>query len=704
LKRSHLAALALAILIGSLSQTADAQTAAKPVAEHPASGPLARPPVYTTDQLPLKPHTATQTGPAAAGTAGPAPFLTRPYWNPHSVTSIFDHCNPDYTHDGRICEYEGTVATSANGVDPTFSAGYAITPGGTNYLYYDGHNGWDLALVYENIFAAAPGVVQIAGVDPNNTGFGECITIDHGNGFTTRYAHLSQINVSPGQSVIRGQVIGVSGNTGNSTGPHLHFGLYVNNPWSAIDPWGWQAGYTDPNPPDAGDLWLMGDPQNPVPYAPNSPSAAPTYLGATVSWAAPDFDGGDPLASYTVTASPGGGSVTVPAGTLSATIHGLQLGVSYTFNVVAYNVYGRFGPAAVSNAVVPVGVQFTGPASSSSTSDFNLGWQGPPGSTFDLSSAEDGAAPIGLLAGTQQVSYHFFGLPGHSYAFTLAGHGSAEGSTATTTVTVVTTATYANHFHAAYAGGQLGDVQPIASEPLNAPRLFGWNIGRALATLPGGDGGYLLDGYGGFHAFGSAPAGVSGAVYWGGWDIARDVVLLPSGSGGYLLDGYGGLHPFGVGTHAPPPALASSVYWSGFDIARRFVLTADGAGGYIMDAWGGIHAVGTAPAVTASAYWPHWDIARAITLIPNSNAGYVLDGYGGLHPFTTAGTALPPSPAAAGYSPGNDVFKGVFSTFDSTLSLPGGYLLRADGTVYAFGSAPALNVQVNGPLASASAS
>ena len=65
-------------------------------------------------------------------------------------------------------------------------------------------------------------------------GYGECIIINHGKGNSTLYGHLSGYNVKTGDTVTQGQVIGYSGSTGNSTGPHLHFGIMENNTW--VDP------------------------------------------------------------------------------------------------------------------------------------------------------------------------------------------------------------------------------------------------------------------------------------------------------------------------------------------------------------------------------------------------------------------------------------------------------------------------------------
>jgi LysM repeat protein len=89
--------------------------------------------------------------------------------------------------------------------------------------YGPGHLGIDIAAPEgSSVYAAGSGVVTMA-QGGWNYGYGNVIQIDHGNGDVTVYAHLSSINVSPCQAVGQGALIGLSGNTGNSFGAHLHF-------------------------------------------------------------------------------------------------------------------------------------------------------------------------------------------------------------------------------------------------------------------------------------------------------------------------------------------------------------------------------------------------------------------------------------------------------------------------------------------------
>ena len=81
------------------------------------------------------------------------------------------------------------------------------------------------------IRSAAPGTVTNAGL---TGGYGNMVEIDHGNGVATRYAHLSTVLVKAGDRVKAGEVIAKSGNTGRSTGPHLHYEIRLNG--NAVDP------------------------------------------------------------------------------------------------------------------------------------------------------------------------------------------------------------------------------------------------------------------------------------------------------------------------------------------------------------------------------------------------------------------------------------------------------------------------------------
>lgn len=94
------------------------------------------------------------------------------------------------------------------------------------------HQGVDIAAPAGTpVIAADSGMVSFAGW---SGGYGYLVKVDHGGGKETWYAHLSRINVDVGQTVQKGEVIGLVGSTGNSTGPHLHFEVRING--RAVDP------------------------------------------------------------------------------------------------------------------------------------------------------------------------------------------------------------------------------------------------------------------------------------------------------------------------------------------------------------------------------------------------------------------------------------------------------------------------------------
>jgi len=103
------------------------------------------------------------------------------------------------------------------------------------------HNGIDLrAAEGTEIYAAADGIVKSA--DYNKLS-GKRIVLTHNLGFETRYAHLSELKIKPGEVVQKGDLIGLSGNTGRSDGPHLHYEIrYLDKPHNPIDFINWEFG------------------------------------------------------------------------------------------------------------------------------------------------------------------------------------------------------------------------------------------------------------------------------------------------------------------------------------------------------------------------------------------------------------------------------------------------------------------------------
>ena len=234
-----------------------------------------------------------------------------------------------------------------------------------------------------------------------------------------------------------------------------------------------------------------------------------------------------------------------------------------------------------------------------------------------------------------------------------------------------------------------GGIHPDGSAPALSSNVY-WpyfDIARGVALDGDGLGGYLLDAFGGLHAVGDATR-IPASFYFG-FDIARSVVLAPwsttASPAGYVLDGYGGINPFGGA-----PSVTGGPYWPGFDIARSLVLlpssTPADVEGYVLDGYGGIHPFGGAAVFPGGPYWAAFDIARVLVLAPGDpRGGYVMDGYGGIHPVGTA------PPISGGPYFGYDIARSLTMWSAAPGGAPGGWMLDGDGAVWKFGSAPAVS-------------
>ncbi|HMB22661.1 MAG TPA: peptidoglycan DD-metalloendopeptidase family protein, partial [Anaerolineales bacterium] len=194
------------------------------------------------------------------------PFLYPPYPGTASQESVFDHSTPNYTYDNVITAFTGdqarkTCPSPAPPGTPPPKAGVCNAGAGAywsyslgDWVYYDGHDGVDYGISYRPIYAAADAdqIVYAGWWDPQNhkINLGIYVRLHHSNGYNTYYGHMSSVAVqacsTPGCVFVpHGEMLGISGTTGNSSGPHLH--LLVRNPSNkSVDPYGWRGAGTDP--------------------------------------------------------------------------------------------------------------------------------------------------------------------------------------------------------------------------------------------------------------------------------------------------------------------------------------------------------------------------------------------------------------------------------------------------------------------------
>jgi murein DD-endopeptidase MepM/ murein hydrolase activator NlpD len=170
-----------------------------------------------------------------------SPFLRLPFEQLpndfYRVNSFFDHQAPR-TFDDYLVRFDGKGFNSASFNNCTLRVSC-----------YGGHNAIDYATPSGTpIHASAAGTVvyRYLNKDPNQGAVDSGLIIDHGNGYRTTYWHQDEIYVKQGDVVAQGQLVGLSGNIGKSSGAHLHYGLRRTEGSKDVDPYGWWSNSADP--------------------------------------------------------------------------------------------------------------------------------------------------------------------------------------------------------------------------------------------------------------------------------------------------------------------------------------------------------------------------------------------------------------------------------------------------------------------------
>jgi hypothetical protein len=570
--------------------------------------------------------------------------LTLPFANPNPrVTSWTDHHYPTREEDGVMIRFDGAT-------------GYA----------YDGHRGTDYAIPSNTPVVAADEGTVIYSEWSDSGGWG--VVIDHAYD-RTAYFHNNQLYVYPGQHVSRGQLIALSGSTGNSTGPHVHFEVRdLQTPWHSVDPYGWTGAGQDPWRWDMGYLWTSNPP---VPFL--LPLA---FMGGTrwnywygldgppppVTWQL--RDNGHGLAGFAANwdADPGSGAPRTQATRGSASVPGPG---SHTLHV---RVFDRAGGSADITYLYLYDVDPPTAAlrvDRTLGSTLNLHWSGGD----RLAGVKQVAVEVGSggsafrpwftktadqpTAGNTVGAVRVFGDPGTAYQLRLTVQDAARNPAppvvvdASVPVGAGPPATIADR----------AILGPLPAQPDGAPALLG-----VRQEHPSADGALLLGTDGSLHGLGAdrttpsvAPASMAPAV---------DVVTLPSGPLRLLADGT----TWDRGGAAGPRFAVSSPV--------RVLAAADGTV-MAVDAGGGIAGTGAhlAPALPAGV-----TVVDA-ALFPGTHSGLALDSTGAVHAFGGGDPALA-ALASTWTLPGQP----AAITLAGTAQAPSGILTDASGDWQAFGT------------------